>query len=166
MSDILPIWPSLFLPDPSNSFQTALDESTVRTKFDSGATRQRRRYSVDMQSYSVEWEMTDYELSLFRAWHAEKLNFGASWFMLNLPGSGELAAQKVRIINGTFNTEYVPVMNWKVTAKLEVIAPTRIPDGMLDLIFDPQFSADFPGIVSGLNDLYIFTNYTLPPLFQ
>lgn len=151
-------WPSSSLPDPSDNYTGNVDAGVLRTKMDSGKARQRRKTVSELASISVEWEMTDTEMVIFRAWHAEKLNLGLDWFLINLPFGGGMQQQQARFVKGDFNASYAAVNNWSVTATLEVIKPVRPADGLIDLLLDTTFMSEFNDFEIAIADLYTFVN--------
>ncbi len=158
-------WPYSVLPDPSNAFSMDVPDTSVRTKMDSGHVRQRRRWTKENGKFAVEWELDDEEYQVFRAWWAEKIGLGTDWFTLNLPVGGGMAVQTARFVSGQFKADYVPVGNWKVSCVLEVDAPTRLAEGMVDLLLDAAFLGLFDDFELSIDDLYTLTHTTFPSQF-
>ncbi len=116
-------WPSS-LPLPSPSGYSANPKDTVlRSDMESGASRSRNASRVISDQISLTWEMSDVQYAAFKAWYfsGSGANGGAAFFTgLNLPlGSGGLTAVTAKF-SSQYTAEYLPVMYWKVTARLEI----------------------------------------------
>lgn len=154
-------WPLSSLPYPSTDYSGSVDAGVLRTKMDSGKARQRRKTVSELATISVKWEFSDDEMSIFRAWHAEKLNLGVDWFNIDLPFGGGLETQQARFVQGNFSPTYTAHLYWEVTASLEVIKPVRPAEGLIDLLLDTTFMSQFDDFEDAIADLNTFINITL-----
>lgn len=114
-------WPAT-LPKPTPSYGITPVDSSIRTEMESGAARVRRRTSARNDHISLQWVMTDAQLTIFRAWfdNASEAAGGASWFTINLAvGTTGLVSSTARFISG-YKVSHLNVLNWTVTADLEV----------------------------------------------
>src|SRR4051812_5067554 len=99
-------WPAM-LPTPAQDLSIALDTNHIRTRMESGLTRQRRRYTADAATISVVWEMSDLEFGLFSIFHRNYLNLGADWFTIPLPMNGNsLTPHVARFVSGNYRQQY------------------------------------------------------------
>ncbi len=114
-------FPSQYLPAPTVSFNGNTAGSTIRTQMESGRVRQRSRFTRETRLYSVNWEMSDFQYGLFQSFVLYQINRGADWFNIDLPVGGEgMRTVSARIVDGKYSGAHVPVMNWNVSAQLEV----------------------------------------------
>jgi len=151
MPDEIPSWPSQVLPELSTSYAQNMEAMSMRTQMDSGFVRQRRRFTTELQTYAVEWEMFDSQYQIFISWFDEVLNHGNEWFNINLATGGGLSIQKARFVGAKYASQYASFAFWKVSASLEVMAPVRMPPGMVLLLLDLEF-------VDQLEDLELATS--------
>lgn len=95
---------------------------TVRTEMESGAARVRRRSSAGNVRASVQWNMSDAQMAIFRTWFDDpaKADGGAAWFSVSLlMGNGGFRTVTARF-SGIWQAAYVPHLRWQVQATLEV----------------------------------------------
>jgi hypothetical protein len=113
-------FPSNKLPRPATNFSGDNDSSTIRTKMDSGKTRQQRRFTKDVRTVKAQWSLTDTEFTLFQAFVYYKTSSGADWFNIDLPSAGGIKSFVARFKDGKYTFSHAPILNWKVTATLEL----------------------------------------------
>lgn len=112
-------FPAIF-PNPTVDFNGKASTTTVETKMDSGRKRRRRRFSSELTSLPVSWQMDDWEFGMFRAWVKNKISDGADKFTISLPVSGEgFKTVTVSLVGGEYTFKHSPVLNWTVSANLE-----------------------------------------------
>lgn len=129
-------WPTSILPDPTVDLSGESTTLMGRTDMDSGRTRQRQRTSRVGRTYPVSWEFDDYQYGMFQSWVKWKLHNGADPFLIDLPTGGEgMKTVTARLVNGKYSDKYVPVMNWKVTATLEVDDPLIWDEDTFDTLY-------------------------------
>lgn len=155
------IWPSI-LPDPTVDFSGAVNAGVLRTSMDNGLARQRRKTISEIATFTTSWEMNDDEFTTFRAWHAEKINLGVDWFVVNLPFGGGLMPQIARFVSGNFSAKMLQQDNYTVSASLEVVKPTRLAEGTVDCLLDPVFMSEFSDFETAIANLFTFIHTTLP----
>jgi hypothetical protein len=133
-------WPTIF-PAPSAQFTGKKTGTVVRTKMETGRTRRRRRFTSQIHTYSVKFDLTDFQLGMFEAWFLHKINDGADAFEIPLATGGEeLKTVVASFQDDTYQQSYDGVMFWHLTATLEVedaeIWPEEDYDALL-LVGDP-----------------------------
>lgn len=119
-------WPALLLPRPQRNFNFSVSNSTLRTKFDSGRTRQRKRFTKDFRTISVAWSFNDDEFYYFESFVKETLSNGQEWFEMELIQGDGFKTFYVRIVGGVYKATYDEVMYWNVTATLELEDPAAL----------------------------------------
>ena len=116
-------WPTTLPPPSAYGYALNPVDQTVRTEMEGGAARARRRTTARNDRLNVAFELTDAQLAIFRAWFEDAATGaagGAGWFSTTLAlGTGGKVATTARFI-GAYKVAYVPVMNWTVTAELEI----------------------------------------------
>jgi hypothetical protein len=122
------------LPLPSQSFRINTEPNVIRTAMDSGAVRQRRRFTIDIAFMNVAWEFTESQMAVFIAWHRYKIGLGTDWFNINLPSGNGFAVHICRFVEGRFDQEYVEGDAWRVGAILEVTARNTMSEAALDVL--------------------------------
>ncbi|MDP3831014.1 MAG: hypothetical protein Q8Q47_07070 [Ignavibacteriaceae bacterium] len=115
-------WPTT-LPPPTSDYGLNPVDPTVRTDMESGAARTRRRTKARNDKVRVAWNMTDAELTIFRAWFDDDATGaagGAAWFDISLPiGTGGIVSVTAKFV-GVYKANYLPGMNWLVSGELEI----------------------------------------------
>jgi len=132
MPETFPTPPTL--PKPTLSMAINTQPAVVRTKFETGRARQRRRFEYDTKFYRVEWELTDSEYDIFEAFVRTKLNFGNDWFNITLPATQGLQTVLARFKDGKHKRSHYGNLNWRVTATLEVEADYGLTEAELDAL--------------------------------
>lgn len=113
-------WPSI-LPAPTNAIPADNDSALVSTEMDSGRKRRRRRFTRELRTYKVSWELDDFQYGMFQAWFSNKISGGADEFTIALPTGGEgLKVVTAAFANGKYSQSQRPVFNWTISATLEV----------------------------------------------
>lgn len=128
-------WPSV-LPNPSTNFSGSVESATVRTKMDSGYVRSRKRFTQQVETLKVRWEMSDEQLAIFKAWHRFKISAGADWFLCNLALGSGMRQYKVRFASN-YDDSHKGVLYWTVTASLEYIGAPALTEAELNAILTP-----------------------------
>lgn len=151
------------LPETSLSGDT--DPNTIRTQMDSGATRQRRRFTVERLFVRASWEWSDNEFGVWCAWHKFKINLGADWFIMDLPLGGGVEPHIVRLVDGKFSQQYVPVSYVRVSTTLEVKERVTYSEDVLAFYLDLGFSETaIQNLLASANAFHVFLHETYPPL--
>lgn len=114
-------WPDTnsILPKPEIAFGVGVSANAIRTKMDSGRVRQRKRFTKNMRSISVKWNLTDEQRGVFQGIFSGLLNNGADWFEMSLPLNGGFRDFTVRFVADSYSEKYDAVLYWDITAKLE-----------------------------------------------
>ena len=114
-------WPST-LPAPSiNGYGVDPIDQTVRTNMEVGS-RARRRSFAKFDIVPIQWDMSDAQMAIFRAWFDDpaEADGGAGWFFASfLLGNGGFETVEAKF-SGPYKAVYVPHMHWAVTGQLEV----------------------------------------------
>ena len=126
------IWPESALPKPSVNFTGKAQGNTIRSKMDSGLIRQRRRFSVELNTYSVTWNLTEDERTVFRKFFRDKINHGGDSFTIELPvGDGNtFTPLEARFSSGGFSESYQDFQYWTISASLECPEVAVISDDL------------------------------------
>jgi hypothetical protein len=116
-------WPAT-LPAPlAQGYGITPADPVVRTDFEVGAKRARRRTAARNDSVSVSWNFTDAEFQAFREWFEDDATGaagGAAWFNVTLRlGNGGAAEEEARFA-GVFKADATAAQRWLVSATLEV----------------------------------------------
>lgn len=150
------------LPNPSQSYKLGITNRVMRTKMDSGRIRQRRRSTESVNAISVKWEMTDEEFQLFESFCFFSLDGANSWFEAKILTGGGIVTSVVRFQGGKYDATYQSHLHWVVTAKLDVQDINRMDKEVFDFYDELEGELSFSEIDDLVNELEIFTNYTLP----
>jgi hypothetical protein len=114
------------LPKPMrDGYGLSPQNNLVRTDMDSGAARQRRRFSQALDMVQVSWQFDLTQMDAFRAWFKTGCNDGAAWFGVSLArGYSQLLepvqARFVSSGEAAWAAKLVTNRMWQVTAKLEL----------------------------------------------
>lgn len=111
-------WPANKLPLPTTDLGGDNEESTVRTKMDSGRFRQRGRFTAGLRNFKATWELDDDQWALFQGIVKWKLTRGADWFTIDLPFGNGFKNYRVRF-TGKVQFDYQDVMHWKISVPCE-----------------------------------------------
>ena len=115
-------WP-ITLPTPqSTGLSLHPVDQVVLTNMEAGNVKARRTSSARRDGIQFVWKFTDAEMAIFRNWFddADEADGGAAWFTVSLPtGDGGSISVEARF-SGVFQSNMIPVMNWEVSATLEV----------------------------------------------
>jgi hypothetical protein len=116
-------WPTT-LPLPTIQYGLKPVDPVIRTEMDTGLARSRRRTFARDDKVSVVWQLSDAQMTIFRAWFDNPTtgaNGGAAWFTTNLPlGTGGIISTTARFV-GIFNASYSEGFRWAVSAELEIM---------------------------------------------
>ena len=157
------IWPGA-IPNPQLGFGVTDSTAVVRTKMDSGRTRQRKRFTRDFRTMSASWKLSDVEYGYFQSIYRYALNSGTDWFTMNLPMGDGLKPYTVRFVANSYSAKQdEATLYWTVNANLETedeTAPLNADD--TDALLAVDFDID--SFESMVTDLHTFVHVTLPTL--
>ncbi|MCU0810105.1 MAG: hypothetical protein MUE59_03565 [Thiobacillaceae bacterium] len=124
-------WPAT-LPSPTKaSYSVNMQDQCVRTDFEAGNPRVRRRTAARIDHIDLSWTFTDAELAEFRAWYEDSstgISGGASWFDIDLAvGDSGINSIEARFTR-TFVARLQPGLNWSVEAQVETRTTASLPD--------------------------------------
>ena len=119
-------WPSIFPQAPKDDFIWEEDLRTIRTDFDSGPARVRRRFTTGPTQATVAWSMDGRQMEIFEAWYRHILHDGAEWFNFPVPRPSfvegvsliEYVLHVVRFVQ--YSTSVLGINHWLVSAKIEL----------------------------------------------
>lgn len=115
-------WPES-LPNPTSDYNGQNQANGLRTRMEGGAFRQRRKFSVDYIIINATWMFTDAQFDYFRSWVYYRLNQGMDWFNMEVFLGGGLRTVSIRFVEGNYDFQNKGVLNWMVSAKMELEAP-------------------------------------------
>jgi hypothetical protein len=115
-------FPLELFPRPSSSLPVERRHPTIRTEFEDGHARQRRRYESAYDFYRVNWNLTDLQMAYLRSWITNVVNGGEDWFQIELPFGDSFYLQTARIVDGTLQASHRQRTNfyWNASVILEV----------------------------------------------
>jgi hypothetical protein len=93
--------------------------AVIRTDFEAGPARQRRRFTATPHQLDVAWRFKPAEMIAFREFFKVDINLGVDWFNVDLDIGDGLASYVARFI-GAYKYDRLSPNAWHVTAKLEV----------------------------------------------
>lgn len=157
----LETFPAGLFPQPRVSFNGRLKPSVVRTQMDSGRFRQRSRFTSELMSLNVSWEMSDFQFGMFKSWVNNKVTRGADWFYIVLPIGGETLPVLCHIVNGGYTHKYRGVLYWDVTVTLETEDPLTWSEDIYETLLAAGSIEDLEAAANALN---IEVNQHLPSL--
>lgn len=154
-------WPASF-ELPTTSFSGAQEANSIRTSMDSGAVRQRRRFTAERLVLSVKWQFSDLEMAVFTAFHKFRLNLGNDYFIMNLPVGGDVQPHTVRFVDGKFAQAYADVMHWDVTAQLEVLERYVIDEALMSVYLAVGFGeSEISTLLAAFDGVHFAVHTTL-----
>lgn len=154
------LWPQQTFPNPTVDFSGGIKTSVIRTKMDTGRIRQRRRFTSDVRTCKVSWELKDDEFAMFQAVHKYKLSDGADWFTIELPQGDSLQPYRARFSSDGYTYDHRPILNWKVSATLEIEdASLPMSEEVLDTLLQ---LGDLSSLENVAEELHEFIHNTYP----
>lgn len=132
-------WPSSKLPSPRVDYSYKGESAVISNSMESGATRQRRRFSRRRKVANLKWVMSFSELALFESFFEHKLAFGANEFLIDLPSSGDLsmAPHKVVIQNGSYDVKTLAGTDkWEVQSNVIADDFSVFTEGIYDVLVE------------------------------
>jgi hypothetical protein len=155
-------FPTTF-PLPTADLAADEQANSIRTRMESGSTRQRRRFSIESLAVDVTWELNDEQMAMFTAFHKYKINLGNDWFEMQLPLGGGVQTHKVRFQEGKFAQKYQDVGHWEVTAKLDIEERYTFSEELLDTFLNIGSSeTEIANFLAGVTDFHNCIHQTLP----
>lgn len=113
------------LPYPSSRYSFSVQGSARRTVMDSGRVRQVRVGGSQLHKCSVEFDLTNGELALWRAFWNVGASNGSEPVLMPLAFGGGLNINVARFV-GPYQVSNVGAMDWNVKVSMEVDAPVEI----------------------------------------
>lgn len=127
-------WSRTGLPNPSNAYGLGVAPAVRRITMESGRSRQRKLFTTTDRAASVRWKLTDSQFALFQGVLEHKLNQGADWFLITLPTGDGLREVTARIQKGNWTAQQAPVLNWDVSANLDIQAASPLSSSEVDAL--------------------------------
>lgn len=117
------VWPAtLPLPLIEGYALQPLDNCS-RSSMESGHLRVRMEFEGDKDFLSVNWMMTNEQLTAFRDWYRNDIADGADWFDAQLDYDGQGLKDVEARFAGKWTLRHEHPFRWRVTAKLEISYP-------------------------------------------
>lgn len=155
-------WPASF-PQPKTSLSVETSANTVRTQMDSGAVRQRRRFTTEQSQVNITWEMPDVQGAVFISFHKNSINLGADWFLMPLSLGGGLRDHEVRFVDGKYSQSYADVGYWTFSAKLDIRQRYTYSDSVLSIYLTLGLSeAEITILLDSMENFHQCVHHTLP----
>lgn len=127
-------WPAS-LPDPVlDGFGIDDDPPILRSDFEMGAARQRKRFTAVRSEFPASWALTQWEFMIFEGFEEHDAKYGAEWFAIDLQGSTGWAAHEARF-KGKTKKDYRGGL-WVLTGTLEVRERPKLSDAEFELLKD------------------------------
>lgn len=135
-------WPAR-LPLPTfEGYGIEPQDAVTRTDMESGAARQRRRFTSVPTRIPVRWRLSATEFGLFEAWFHWMAEDAGGWFSISLLGGIGMVAHEARFVGGASPYKAQPRrggrddgVTWIVTAVLEVRQRPMMSGDVLQLVF-------------------------------
>ena len=127
-------YPTSILPLPLIEFQSEKRGSVTSTEMETGAVRQRRRFSSNQQLVSAQCLFTYRQLALFESWVEHKIDSGASKFTIAFPdpATETLTPHTAQMVRGEYSTAPAAgVLKWRVNFTLLLDFAPLISDSEL-----------------------------------
>lgn len=114
-------WPST-LPVPNISgYKLTPEQAFSRTDMQSGAARQRKRFTDAPAYVTADWRFTPVQMAIFKTFFKTTINQGTDWFTCPLDAGIGISNYDTRFIGKPpYDAQPLPGMNWEVSAQLEV----------------------------------------------
>lgn len=93
--------------------------AAIRTDFDAGPARQRKRFTATPHQLDVSWRFKLSEMSVFRDFYRDDINLGVDWFSIDLDVGDGISSLVARFV-GAYQYSRLSPNTWQVSAKLEV----------------------------------------------
>ena len=147
-------WPDV-LPLPNFSLTGENVPSVVRKETDDGRTRQRQRFTGEVETFAVEFNFDNTEFAIFRGLWKHRLNGGTSWFNIRMPVGAfeEFTTVAVRFTKG-YGRTYQPHMRWLVRCELELFDNAVINEDALALLLSGDSVEEFRQNVDALANIF------------
>lgn len=134
----------------------------LRSEFDYGPARQRRRFTRQVTQLSFAVVMTDDEYKLFEGFYHDNLGSGAAWF--NMPvwlARGGYEVKRVRFME-PYQAKEAGFRHTRISAKVELMNQPVIDGG--SVYFVDQYGE---AAIAGINDpLDEIVNNTYPGIME
>jgi len=144
----LPVWPNQinYLAE-RGSWNKVPNEPVLRSEFDSGPARSRRRFTRQVTKFSFTVEMSEIEYASFESFFQYEANSGASWFSMPVYlGRAGYESQAVRFTE-PYQVKDAGFLRVKVSAKLEVKMAPLLSGGAVYFVSEYGEEA-----IDGIND--------------
>jgi hypothetical protein len=126
-------WPTQFPTPTLTGYSLSPFDVVAVSQMESGAARQRLRYTSVPFNVSVEWPMPSDIFGYFQSWYAHKAQEGSRWVTMKL-GNGLGAHQTEARFVGSYTATLASDKLWRVTANLEVREMDVLSEASLDII--------------------------------
>ena len=128
-------WHAKF-PDPKISkYGLRPGESIARTQMESGAARQRQRFTTTPSYVTIEWVMAKSIFGMFESWYIYKAKAGGEWVSMYLNNGLGRTLCEVRFLQ-PYEAKPLSHKDWAVMASVEVREMPVLGEGALDIMLD------------------------------
>lgn len=115
----IPAFPAV-LPAPTvGGYSYKPQENVIRTDMEAGPARQRRRFTREATTVSLQFIFTQTEMGVFEYWFRNEAKHGASWFDMNLASGAGIQQVQARFV-APYKAKALPGLNYEVTGDVEV----------------------------------------------
>lgn len=109
------------LPRPMvTGYELSPEPATIRTEFEIGSPRVRRRTAAPNMQIALAWRLSDAEFAAFRTWFADTILHGAAWFVQDLALGDGITSRECRFV-GAYKARPIAgtIAYWEVSATVE-----------------------------------------------
>lgn len=99
----------------------------MRTKMDSGRSRQRRKFKNVPVIISAAWLLNTPQAQIFESFYRDEISDGAQWFICKLQTPYGLQNYDVRFVDIYSGPTLVGLSSWRYTAQIEIRERFTIP---------------------------------------
>ena len=146
-------WPAKF-PDPKiTNYALRPGESIARTQMESGAARQRQRFTSTPSYVNIEWLMGEDIFGFFESWYIYKAKAGGEWVSIYLDNGSGRELCEVRFLQ-PYEAKPLSHKSWTVMASVEVREMEVLSEGGLDIMLESDvMPAELTNLASDLRKL-------------
>lgn len=137
-------WPDIFPKPQRSDYQIESQDVCVRTDFEVGPERVRRRYTAMKTYYALTWNMNSNQFAVFEQWFwsPDYCNAGAEWFEIDLASGSGFLTHVARFID-KFSAQSSAPHRWIVSAPVLVEEPQRITSDEVEAMIDELSVSEF-----------------------
>ena len=126
---------------------------------ESGAARQRQRFTSTPSYVTIEWVMTEGIFGLFESWYIYKAKAGGEWVSMYLDNGLGRTLCEVRFLQ-PYEAKPLSHKSWAVMASVEVREMPVLGEGALDIMLDGDITPT--ELTKAASDLRKVVQTTIP----